>query len=258
MIILCQYILFWNIRIPVYGLMMTIGVLLCGFLILLKARRIGIGNEEMIVVISMTLGTALLSAGILYILVSYSVKELIDNIINGNFDFIRNGGLVFYGGLIGGIIGSIIALRWQHLDTVKVEQCLVPVIPLGHAIGRIGCLFAGCCHGFEYTGPLSVKNLLISAEKTYFPIQAVEAFLNLGIFVFLLWYTRRKRPNYHILCAYLFFYSILRFILEFYRGDSIRGSFFMLSTSQWISVALFLVSIFGYFIFSEQKIKKAD
>ena len=149
----------------------------------------------------------------------------------------------------------MVALRWQQLDIRKVEQCIIPVLPLGHAVGRLGCLFAGCCYGFEYTGPLAVKNLLISAEKTYFPIQLIEALLNLGIFIFLLWYTRKKRPTYHILCVYLYVYSILRFILEFFRGDLIRGVFLMLSTSQWISVVLFLLSIFGFYIFREQSKK---
>ena len=236
--------------------MMTIGVLLCGYLALLKAKSIGINNEEMIVVMAVALGMALLSAGLLYILVTYPIKELINSILNKNFTFLKNGGLVFYGGLVGGIIGSIFALRWQHLDASKVEQCLIPVLPLGHAIGRVGCLFAGCCHGFEYTGPLAVNNLLVSTGKTYFPIQAVEALLNLGIFIFFLWYTRKKRPPYHILCAYLLFYSILRFILEFYRGDLIRGSFLILSTSQWISIVVFLVSIFGFYISKEQKSNK--
>lgn len=238
--------------------MMTIGVLLCGYLALLQAKRIGINSEEMIIVMSVTLGMALLGAGLLYIFVSYSIRELIENVFNGNFTFLKNGGLVFYGGLIGGIIGSIIALHWQQLDIRKVEKCIVPVLPLGHAIGRIGCLFAGCCHGFEYNGLFAVKNLLISIEKTYFPIQVVEALLNLVIFVFLIWYAQKKHPTYHILCFYLFLYSILRFILEFYRGDLIRGGFFALSTSQWISMVLFLASIFKFYISKKQKRKEKN
>ena len=251
MIILYRYICFSNLCIPSYGLMMTIGILLCGFLILRKAKQIGVGKEEIIIVMAISLGMALFSAGLLYTLVSYSIKEIINSVINGNFTFLKNGGLVFYGGLFGGIIGAIIALRWQQLDIRKVERCIIPVLPLGHAIGRVGCFFAGCCHGFEYTGPLAVKNILISAEKTYFPIQLVEALLNFGIFLFLLWYSRTKRPAYCILAVYLFFYSVVRFILEFFRGDLIRGGFLMFSTSQWISVVLFLVSILTLYNFRE-------
>lgn len=120
---------------------------------------------------------------------------------------------------------------------------MVPILPLGHAVGRMGCLFAGCCHGLEYSGPLAVKSLLISAEKTYFPIQAVEALLNLAIFIFLLHYAKNKRPAYHILCVYLLTYSVLRFILEFYRGDLIRGGFLIFSTAQWISMGIFSASL---------------
>lgn len=247
MIILYQYICLGDFCVSAYGLMMTIGVLVCGFLILLKAKNIGIGNEEMIIVMSTTLGTALLGAGLLYILVSYSIRELIESIFSGNFAFLKNGGLVFYGGLIGGIVGSILASYWQHIDIRKVEQCIVPVLPLGHAIGRVGCLLAGCCHGFEYNGPFAVKNLLISAEKTYFPIQAVEALLNLVIFAFLIWYARKKHPTYHLLRVYLLLYSILRFMLEFCRGDLVRGSFLMLSTSQWISVVIFCIISIKFF-----------
>ena len=252
-----QRICLGNICITAYGLMLMVAVFLCACIILLKTKRMGIAFEEMMIVMAVALGAALISAGTLYIFVSYSVKEFIESVVKGDFNFLYNVGLVFYGGLVGGIIGAVIAVRWQGLDTGTVERCVVPVIPLGHAIGRIGCLLAGCCYGLEYTGPLAVKNTLISPEKTYFPIQAVEAFFNLGIFVYLLWYARKKRNNYHILCVYLLVYAVLRFILEFYRGDLIRGSFSALSTSQWISILLFVVSILGLYLTGEKKKTKA-
>lgn len=248
-----SYINFGIFSVPTYGLMMTVGIFLCSFLILFKAKRAGLGTDEMIIVISLAMGIAILFAGALYIFVSYSIKEIIEYIISGDFDFLKNVGLVFYGGLIGGIIGAIIALKWQKLDVKKVEQCVVPVLPLGHAIGRIGCLFAGCCHGVEYSGTLAVKSLLISAEMTYFPIQAVEAILNFGIFIFLLRYSKKERRAYNILCVYLLSYSVVRFILEFYRGDIIRGGFLIFSTSQWISMGIFLASIFVLYIGKRQK-----
>ena len=234
--------------------MMTVGVFLCGWLILLKTKRTGVGCNEMIIVMAMSLGTGLFCAGALYILVTYSIKEVVLSVLKGDFSIFENGGLVFYGGLIGGIAGAILALKWQKLDINRVEQCMVPALPLGHAIGRIGCLLAGCCHGFEYNGPFAVKNLLLSAEKTYFPIQAVEAFLNLAIFVFLLWYGRKKRRTYHMLCLYLCMYSVVRFIIEFFRGDDIRGGFLTFSTSQWISLMIFLISSLC-FVFSSRKVK---
>ncbi len=251
---MCQYICLKNICIPSYGLMLTLGIFICGLLILQRAKQIGIENDEMIVVMSVSLGVALFSAGLLYILISYSINELVSRILSGDFSFIKNGGLVFYGGLIGGIIGAVLALKWQRIDIGKAEQSIVPILPLGHAVGRVGCLLAGCCYGLEYSGPLAVNNFLVSAGKTFFPIQLIEAFLNLGIFLFLLWYTQKKRHTFHILCIYLQLYSVLRFILEFFRGDLNRGIFLMMSTSQWMSIGIFLVSLICYYIFRKHKI----
>ncbi len=219
---------------------MTVGIFLCGTLILRKAKRVGIGIEEMIIVMASAIGVGLFCAGLFYLLVTYPIGELFHKIIIGEFDFMNNTGLVFYGGLIGGIVGAILALHWQRLDIKQVEPCVVPFLPLGHAIGRIGCLLAGCCHGFEYSGPLAVASAFADG-KTFFPIQGVEALLNFVIMTILLLYAKRTRPPYHILSLYLLLYSSLRFVLEFLRGDWIRGSLLFLSTSQWISIGLFLI-----------------
>lgn len=221
---------------------MTIGIFLCGFLILKKAKQIGLGFEEMIIVMGISLGTALVCAGFLYLLVTYPVEVLVRWMINGDFGFLHDIGLVYYGGLIGGIASAIVALRWQILDVNQAERCIVPILPLGHAIGRVGCLLAGCCYGFEYTGLLAVKSTF-AVGKTFFPIQGLEALLNLAIMVILFLYTRKKRPRYHILALYLVLYSTLRFFLEFFRGDLIRGSIFFLSTSQWISMVLLSIGV---------------
>ena len=82
---------------------MTIGIFLCSFLILKKARQINLGFEEMIVVMAISLGAALFGAGLLYVLVSYPSEVLLDKIVNGEFDFLSEIGSVYYGGLIGGI-----------------------------------------------------------------------------------------------------------------------------------------------------------
>lgn len=234
-----QYLNIGIIRISSYGLFMTVGVFLCAYIIFLRAKNKGIKSEEIIIVMATTIGSALFGAGILYTFISYSIKELLSLVLNGNFTVFLNGGLVFYGGLIGGILGALISTKIQNLNETIVETSIVPILPLGHAIGRVGCLFAGCCHGFEYDGIFAVKNLLLSQEKTYFPIQLVESGINIVIMLFLLRYSRKNHKPYNILCVYLILYSICRFVLEFFRGDLIRGVFFMLSTSQWISILIF-------------------
>ena len=138
---------------------------------------------------------------------------------------------------------------------IDFERSAIPYIPLGHAIGRIGCLLAGCCHGFEYYGPLAVKSEILADGKMYFPIQAVESVMNIIIMIILLLYRKKtdeKDVSGHgILILYLLLYSIMRFTNEFFRGDSVRGVR-ILSTSQWISVALFVACI-AAIIFRKKK-----
>lgn len=150
-------------------------------------------------------------------------------------------GFVFYGGLLGGIFMIYLYAKifggpfFSMLETIAVSG------PLIHAFGRIGCFAAGCCYGTPTDSWFSV----IFPEGSFglsgvplFPVQLVEAGINLVLFVLLFLYSRKKRRPGQVIGLYLIFYSIMRFVLEFYRGDIIRGIAGSLSTSQWISLVL--------------------
>lgn len=231
------YISFLDFRIPSYGLCLSIAVLLCGFLIIKKACALGIVFEDMIILAAVTVGAVILGGWLLYIIVTYSPQEIYNYIIKGDFSFIANGGLVFYGGLIGGIAGGLVCAKVLKIRIDSLEKSAIPYIPLGHAIGRIGCLLAGCCHGFVYDGALAVKSVFTG--NTHFPTQALEAFFNLIIMAVLLLYSKKERAKYMILNYYLIMYSVMRFFGEFLRGDAIRGGILFFSTSQWISILIF-------------------
>ena len=81
------------------------------------------------------------------------------------------------------------------------------------------------------------------SNTTYFPIQAIEALFNILIMAVLLFYTKKKRIKYSVICLYLIMYSCMRFFLEFFRGDTIRGNFLFFSTSQWISLMIFALCL---------------
>ncbi|MBI5244788.1 MAG: prolipoprotein diacylglyceryl transferase [Elusimicrobia bacterium] len=120
-------------------------------------------------------------------------------------------------------------------------------LSLGHIFGRVGCFLEGCCHGRPTTMPwgvplksLSVREGLIGVPLH--PTQLYEAFGEAAIFAFLAWRVlpgiRAKRYSYGTaFFGYIFLYSVLRFVVEFFRGDD-RGAFFLpgLSPSQWFSV----------------------
>jgi len=152
----------------------------------------------------------------------------------GLLNAIIYGGFVFYGGLIGGAVGVLLYCRRYKIPALCMFDALSPGIALAHAVGRIGCFCAGCCYGMEYRGPAAV----IIDGVSRFPIQLLESALLFIISGILLIFSRKERMAGKAAGLYLVLYSITRFCLEFMRGDAIRGGFLLLSTSQWISLAL--------------------
>ena len=168
------------------------------------------------------------------------------------------GGFVFYGGLLGGILGVYIYAKQFKISFKSLLLTLLPIVPLIHAIGRIGCLCAGCCYGMEYDGFGAIvfhNSVLAPNNVPLFPMQIVEAICNLIIFIILLCTYKKFLGTYKTLGLYLILYSIVRFILEFFRGDLIRGIYFSLSTSQWISIILLIFGI-AIFIYEWRNKKK--
>lgn len=226
-----------------YGICMLIGFALSIFLAQRRGKRYGLRFEDLMICVAFIFILALLCGSLTYIFVTYSFAEVIAMIRQGDFSF--GGGIVFYGGLIGGILGCWLGLKIAKIKFYTIEQAAVPFIPLGHAIGRIGCVMAGCCHGREYEGPLALyyPNSVagLSPEQGYFPVQLLEALINVAVICPLLLIVgkRTKKPTI-LLSVYLILYAICRFITELFRGDEIRGRLLVLSTSQWISVVLLL------------------
>lgn len=237
------YIKMFRFPVPTYGLCMCIAVFLCAVLAWKRAQTTNLDLNDFIILVAVSMGCGMLGGCFLYILVTYDFTMLCKQIMVGNLSFLKNPGLVFYGGLLGGILGGSITAKILKINVESVESCIIPYIPLGHAIGRIGCLFAGCCYGFPYNGAFAVSTTWDTGHATYFPIQAMEAFFNLLIMAVLLFYTKKKRFKYSVVSFYLIMYSFLRFCLEFFRGDIIRGGFLCFSTSQWISLLLFFLSV---------------
>ena len=234
-----------------YGMCMLLGFLLAGICAYRKGKQFGIHLEDLLIIIAFALAGGLICGGLLYVFVTYSISEIILFIKQGDFRFLASG-LIFYGGLIGGILGALLGVRIAGCGLYTIERSVVPFIPLGHAIGRIGCIMAGCCHGFEYSGPFALyyPNSLSGLPQTqgYFPVQPLESVINLGICLILLRVERKSRKTLDLLFIYLLLYSITRFFLEMLRGDGIRGMWNSLSTSQWVSLAIITVCAFRYLI----------
>ncbi len=164
------------------------------------------------------------------------------------------GGSVFYGGLLGGLLGGWLYMKKLKMDPVLTTDCVAPAVALFHGFGRIGCFLGGCCYGVETEHGVVFTNALIESANGVprVPVQLYEAAFEFALF-FMLWALLAKgKLKGRLLCLYLTVYPVGRFILEFWRGDEYRGFLFGLSTSQIISIILFAVSAVT-FIFSPAK-----
>jgi phosphatidylglycerol:prolipoprotein diacylglycerol transferase len=166
-------------------------------------------------------------------------------------EFWLGGGFVFYGGLIFALVFYFIYSLWLKKFPFHYSKFLAPGLIFGHAIGRIGCFFTGCCYGSQCDLPWAVK---MHGEFIH-PVQLYET---VGLFIIgylsLKWISKNKN-NIYVIINYLMFYSLLRFCVEFFRGDLIRGVYLStLSTSQLISIALFIIALIVKFISKKNRI----
>ena len=161
------------------------------------------------------------------------------------------GGFVFYGGLAGGIAGVLFSRKIHRLPVSDLLSVSVPLLPLGHAFGRIGCALAGCCYGIAYSGLGSVTythSVTAPNGVALFPVQISEALCLFLLAALLLRLFFRRKPVGILVIVYLACYSAMRFLLEFLRGDAARGFWCGLSVSQWISCAILFSILPGLFL----------
>ena len=154
--------------------------------------------------------------------------------------FWTGGGFVFYGGAIfAAVFLYLWSCRFKKFPFEKLFM-LVATVPFAHAIGRIGCLLAGCCYGSQCELPWSIHLHGLNRH----PVQLYESILLVGLgFILLRGILQKNWSNKIVISIYLASYSVIRFCLEFFRGDEVRGVFGGLSSSQWISLLIILLVI---------------
>ena len=224
---------------------MATGFLVAILLASSRAEKEGLDSQKVLDLCFYVMVSALLGARLLYVIVEY--RYFVDSPLE-IFKFWK-GGLVFYGGLILGVLISLWYLKRNQMPMWKTADLLAPSIALGQSIGRWGCFFAGCCYGkktdvswgITFTDPRSLAPLEISLHPTqvYLSLNAVF------IFIFLMWLSKRKLFDGQILWSYGILYSIGRFLIEYFRGDD-RGFPVdqVFSTSQFVGVFIFILSVF--------------
>lgn len=141
---------------------------------------------------------------------------------------IETGGFSFYYGMIGFFVVSALLLRLHKVNCVFWINEIVPSVVLFHAFGRVGCSLSGCCYGME---------MVLFGVAFDFPAREIEA---LALFIMFLIFEKKVTERRFL--WYLTCYSVLRFCLEFGRGDD-RGVllFSTLSPAQVTSIAIWII-----------------
>jgi phosphatidylglycerol:prolipoprotein diacylglycerol transferase len=227
-----------------YGLMTAVGILAAYFSAEYRARKKGLQPERIFGLVICCVVLGYLCSKLLYIL------TILPDLIARPEMFLSSlaDGWVVYGGILGGILGGWLYCRWKKLETWKYFDLGLASVALAQGFGRIGCFLAGCCYGAETTGPLAVvfpeTCQYAPAGVPLVPTQLISSALDFLLFFFLILYDRKgKKRDGEVTAWYLILYSAGRFILEFWRGDSIRGAVGALSTSQFIGIFTFLAGI---------------
>ena len=157
-----------------------------------------------------------------------------------------DGGLAFYGGIISGLLAAVIWCRVSRVDTLALGDLAIPYVALGHAIGRLGCLAAGCCrgaacdvrHGITFPEGGSVWEThwmqATAVEREWmlehgsslptYPTQLYEALIEVLLMGWLVFVVLPRRQYVgQLLVHWLALYAVARTILELFRGDEERG-----------------------------------
>jgi phosphatidylglycerol:prolipoprotein diacylglycerol transferase len=227
-----------------YGFLIAVGFLLALWLAVRQAEKEGIAKEPMLDMGFYVIVAALVGSRLLFVATNwgYYARNPLDILK------IWEGGLVFFGGLILAVPTAVYFARSHALAVWKVADVWAPSIAIGHAVGRLGCFCAGCCYGkpaeglpwaVVFTRPesLAIKGVPLHPTQLY---ESAAEFMN-----FLLLITLRKRLSVpgQLFWVYIFNYSIIRAVVENFRGDEVRGFIaFGVSISQGISIVLFILS----------------
>lgn len=236
------------LALPTYGILLVLGMLAGLWVVTRQARKEGLVAETISDMAVYAIIAGLIGAKVLLLIVewpyySHNPRELLS--------LFQSGG-VFYGGLLGAIPVAFWYARRHRLDGWKTADVLAPGVVLGQAVGRIGCFMAGCCYGrptdvawaVTFRDLYANRNVGTPLDTPLHPTQLYESAACFLILGFLLWMAPRKRFHGQVVLAYVVLYAVARFVVEFFRGDAIRG-FVMggrLSTSQFIAVLMVVAS----------------
>ncbi|HEV8321650.1 MAG TPA: prolipoprotein diacylglyceryl transferase [Myxococcota bacterium] len=275
------HIPFTNIPIYSYGVMLGTAIIVGWNLAMWIGKDSGIPARALSNGIFATVLLALVGSRVLYILTNWSR-------FHSPLEWfsVRDGGLVAYGGFIGGALGAYLFFVRKKVAFLKVADIMAPCVALGTSITRIGCFLYGCDYGKPTTLPWGIRfprdsfydrtlnvwkpspawemhhaDGLVGSDATWslpvHPTQFYESLTNLLLFGALMLMRKKKAFDGQIFLAWFIFYGVTRALNEILRGDDQRGAVSVLSTSQFIGIVTAVAGIGAWWLLRKRGIGPA-
>ena len=283
-------------KLPIYsyGVMLGTSLIIAWYIIMwLGSRKDGLDREVMANCFIATAVSAIAGARILYILTNlhefHSAAQLFA---------LRSGGLVAYGGFLGGLVGSWGYLKLKKVPLAPWADAVAPTLGTGLMFTRIGCYLYGCDFGkplgpdapawLKTLGTFPHWNLGADAQQfvcaeaqqgspawvhhvktmhlpmdaaaslPVHPTQIYESLAGLTIFGITMLVWRRRSFRGQVILVAAMAYGLWRFLIEFVRDDPERGAAFGFSTSQLISLGIVPICAVAYVMLRKRAIERGE
>lgn len=244
-----------HLRPPTYGVLLATAFSVAYFVSLWRAEKLGdspkhIENLFLLIVFASIIGSRLFH--VFFEDPSYYASH------PAKILAVWEGGYTFYGAFLSATLAIWVYCKAKKVPFLEFGDIAAASSMIGLAIGRVGCFMAGCCWGREAHVPWAVtfthpESFAVTKNIPLHPTQLYEALGGLLIFCYLQWRFKHRayvgQVGFHTLALY----AVLRFIVEYFRGDDYRGYMFggTLSYSQFVSLAILPFAIAGMFLFSK-------
>ncbi len=248
-----------NLPLYSYGVMLGLSLVVGWYLTLTLAKRDGLPQETMANCYVVTALAAIVGSRVLYVLTNLDEFHSVPDMFK-----VRLGGLVAYGGFLGGYLGSWAYLKAKRIRLMPWADVAVPSLASGLMITRIGCYLFGCDFGKRLSdtapswlksmgtfphwpagtvdsgdgspayirhleifrdGPLHAQLTNSNASLPVHPTQVYESLVGLGLLSLLLLQRRSQKFRGQIFFLFVFGYGYVRFLLEIIRDDVERGEY---------------------------------
>ena len=258
------FYIFDTIFVGSYGIAAVIGLFTAAPLAIWQYKKRGGSDIDMILTLLVAAAGLFVGMHLLYGITNipywgilFKAEDFMDFI--NRFGAVFSGS-VFYGGLLGAMLAGGIYIKKNKLPVGLMTDCVAPFAALFHCFGRIGCFLSGCCYGVEHEHGIVFENAIVEQANGVprLPVQLYEAAFELALFAVLLVLLHKGTLSGKLFPLYLVAYSVGRFILEFWRGDDYRGFLFGLSTSQLISIGVFIGAALTFILGGAKKAREAE